>query len=103
MPKKTTNEKFDMIKIEILLAIGLFFLGTVLLCYRFSDLVWISVVGLGAILFLDGELRLIGGRYMSSVFKSGRKFAIFIVCSFAGVALFVMLYIFVLVIIGPPI
>ncbi|MBA7665186.1 hypothetical protein ES703_73255 [subsurface metagenome] len=36
-------------------------------------------------------------------FRSGRKFAIFIVCSFAGVALFVMLYIFVLVIIGPPI
>ena len=103
MPKKTGYEELDMIKIEILLSIGLFFLGPLLLCYRFSDFVWISVIGLGAILFIDGELRLIGGKYRSSVFKSGRKFAIFIVCSFAGVALFIMLYIFVLVIIGPPI
>ena len=93
----------NMRKFEIFLAIGLFFLGPVLLCYRFTDLVWISVIGLGTMLFLDGELRLIGGRYRSSVFKSRRKFALFIVCSFAGVALLVMLYIFVLVIIGPPI
>jgi len=42
--------------IEILFAVGLFFLGPILLCCRFSDWVWVPVIGLGCILFLDAEL-----------------------------------------------
>ncbi len=89
--------------IEIILAIVLFFLGPIFLCFRFPDWFWVSVIGFGALLFLDGELGLIGGRDKLSVFKNRRKFAVFIVFSFAGAALLVMLYIFVLLIFFPPI
>lgn len=94
---------FAMHILKIILAIGLFALGPALQCWRFPDWLWISVVVSGALLFFDGELGLIGGKDKLNVFKSRKKFIIFIVSSFAGAALFVMLYIAILVILFPPI
>ena len=81
----------------------LFIIGPILLCFRFSDWVWVSLTGLGVLLFLDGELGLIGDRDKLSVFKSGRKIFIFVICSCAGVACLVILHIFILIILFPPI
>jgi hypothetical protein len=89
--------------IEILIAVGLFFLGPILLCFRFSDWVWVLVIGLGCILFLDAELGLIGGKDKLSVFKNQRKFIIFIISSIAGATLMIIQYVVVLIILFPPI
>lgn len=90
-------------RIEIFIVVVLFFLGPILLCYRFSDWVWVPVIGLGCILFLDAELGLIGGKDKLSVFKNPRKFTIFIICSFAGATLMYIQYFIVLLVMFPPI
>ena len=89
--------------IEIIIAVGMFFLGPILLCYRFSDWMWISVIGLGCLLFLDAELGLIGGKDKLSVFKNLRKLIIFIFFSFAGATLMIIQYWILLLILFPPI
>ena len=89
--------------IEIIIAVGMFFLGPILLCYRFSDWVWISMIGLGYLLFIDAILGLIGGEDKLSVFKSQRKFICFIFCSLAVAALLTIQYVIVLLVLFPPI
>ncbi len=85
--------------IEIIIAVGMFFLGPILLCYRFSDWVWISMIGLGYLLFIDAILGLIGGKNKLSVFK----FICFIFCSLAVAALLTIQYVIVLLVLFPPI
>lgn len=89
--------------IEIIIAVGMFFLESILLCYRFSDWVWISVIGLGCPLFIDAILGLIGGKNKLSVFKNQRKFICFIFCILAVAALMTIQYVIVLLVLFPPI
>jgi hypothetical protein len=89
--------------IEMLLSVGLFFLGPLMLCLHFSDPVWISVTVLGAVLFLDGGLELIGRGDKWGVFKDRKKMIPFLGLGLIGAGLFVVFYLFVLLFFFPPI
>ncbi len=84
-------------------AVFLFILGPVMLCRRFPDWLWVSVVVIGFVLFCDAALGLIGAHDKLGVFSDWKKLILFIVASLGGVGLVVVLYIVVLVALFPPI
>jgi hypothetical protein len=88
---------------EAVFAVLLFILGPVMLCRRFSDWLWVSLVVIGFVLFCDAALGLIGGHDKLGVFSDWKKLILFIVAGLGGVGLIFILYIVVLVALFPPI